>query len=183
MLPRTLRRRGSRTALYCSVRYAERRDSQRSTGVYGPSSVRVRARARNTPTRSPVPQPQMRGEQWRCGGPCQHHCRQCGRVVCAGCSDHFIPIPAAPNRNSRVCDDCFAASIRNSVRKKLQANVDCTQTLIRRSHRAFARAALNIPDERAPGRGCRAGVGVAALRFRACTVRWTSLRGASCMVV
>jgi hypothetical protein len=55
----------------------------------------------------------------------QHHCRQCGRVVCTGCSDHFIPIPAAPHRSSRVCDECFAASIRNSFRKRLQASVDC----------------------------------------------------------
>lgn len=37
----------------------------------------------------------------------RHHCRRCGRVVCAVCSQHRMPIVGYPNSMSvRVCDDC-----------------------------------------------------------------------------
>lgn len=39
----------------------------------------------------------------------KHHCRYCGRLVCASCSDHMCLIPDSTYRAAeRVCDECFA---------------------------------------------------------------------------
>lgn len=38
----------------------------------------------------------------------RHHCRNCGRVVCAKCSDKLCPIPDSTYRAAeRVCDECY----------------------------------------------------------------------------
>ncbi|KAJ8301827.1 hypothetical protein KUTeg_020814 [Tegillarca granosa] len=37
----------------------------------------------------------------------RHHCRACGRVVCANCSDNRAPLEYLRNKPARVCDDCF----------------------------------------------------------------------------
>ncbi|XP_076765550.1 zinc finger FYVE-type containing 26 spastizin [Xylocopa sonorina] len=37
----------------------------------------------------------------------RHHCRRCGRVICATCSQHRIQVPGyPPSVLVRVCDDC-----------------------------------------------------------------------------
>lgn len=37
----------------------------------------------------------------------KHHCRNCGRVVCAACSNHMMILPHLNNSKPlRVCDDC-----------------------------------------------------------------------------
>ena len=35
----------------------------------------------------------------------RHHCRKCGRLVCARCSDHKLP-----GTEDRACDDCAKAT-------------------------------------------------------------------------
>ncbi|XP_052767439.1 zinc finger FYVE domain-containing protein 26-like isoform X2 [Mya arenaria] len=41
----------------------------------------------------------------------RHHCRRCGRVVCAGCSEQVTPIKGI---NARTCDDCFKEIVKTS---------------------------------------------------------------------
>ncbi|KFU92445.1 FYVE, RhoGEF and PH domain-containing protein 2, partial [Chaetura pelagica] len=76
----------------------------------------------------PSPTPQMeelgrRAPQWvrdnlvsmcmRCGEPFtplarrRHHCRACGYVVCARCSDYKAELQYDGNRPSRVCQECY----------------------------------------------------------------------------
>jgi protein-serine/threonine kinase len=39
----------------------------------------------------------------------RHHCRNCGRVVCAACSENVCPIPDSTYRAAeRTCDECFS---------------------------------------------------------------------------
>ncbi|XP_077495973.1 uncharacterized protein LOC144106898 isoform X2 [Amblyomma americanum] len=37
----------------------------------------------------------------------RHHCRACGKVVCAACSSHRLPLPYLGDKPVRTCDDCF----------------------------------------------------------------------------
>uniref|UniRef100_A0A131YTG5 Rho/rac guanine nucleotide exchange factor/faciogenital dysplasia protein 3 n=1 Tax=Rhipicephalus appendiculatus TaxID=34631 RepID=A0A131YTG5_RHIAP len=38
----------------------------------------------------------------------RHHCRACGKVVCATCSSHRLPLPyLGSEKPVRICDDCF----------------------------------------------------------------------------
>ncbi|XP_015911906.2 zinc finger FYVE domain-containing protein 26 isoform X1 [Parasteatoda tepidariorum] len=37
----------------------------------------------------------------------RHHCRRCGRVVCANCSQHALIVEGYGNVKVRVCDDCY----------------------------------------------------------------------------
>ncbi|XP_075729448.1 uncharacterized protein LOC119163616 isoform X4 [Rhipicephalus microplus] len=38
----------------------------------------------------------------------RHHCRACGKVVCATCSSHRLPLPyLGSDKPVRICDDCF----------------------------------------------------------------------------
>ncbi|KAG8181284.1 hypothetical protein JTE90_022222 [Oedothorax gibbosus] len=37
----------------------------------------------------------------------RHHCRRCGRVVCANCSQHTLIVEGYGNIKVRVCDDCY----------------------------------------------------------------------------
>ncbi|GIY98910.1 zinc finger FYVE domain-containing protein 26, partial [Caerostris extrusa] len=39
----------------------------------------------------------------------RHHCRRCGRVVCANCSQHALIVEGYGNIKVRVCDDCYNA--------------------------------------------------------------------------
>ncbi|GFS62160.1 zinc finger FYVE domain-containing protein 26 [Trichonephila clavipes] len=39
----------------------------------------------------------------------RHHCRRCGRVVCANCSQHALIVEGYGNVKVRVCDDCYNA--------------------------------------------------------------------------
>ncbi len=36
----------------------------------------------------------------------QHHCRNCGDIFCASCSDNSIALPGT-NKSVRVCDGCY----------------------------------------------------------------------------
>jgi len=36
----------------------------------------------------------------------RHHCRKCGRIICANCSK-FELFMSAKKKNERACDDCF----------------------------------------------------------------------------
>jgi hypothetical protein len=57
----------------------------------------------------------------------KHHCRSCGFVVCANCSEHIAVIPdLGYDAPVRVCDNCFA-SIKDS-RVAKQSKV-CTRTI------------------------------------------------------
>ncbi|CAL8071964.1 unnamed protein product [Calicophoron daubneyi] len=38
---------------------------------------------------------------------CKHHCRACGRGVCAACSTGSLPVPGFGNGPVRVCDECY----------------------------------------------------------------------------
>ncbi|EFN79213.1 Myotubularin-related protein 3 [Harpegnathos saltator] len=39
----------------------------------------------------------------------KHHCRCCGKIFCADCSENFIPLPSEQLYNPvRVCSDCFS---------------------------------------------------------------------------
>ena len=37
----------------------------------------------------------------------RHHCRACGKVVCATCSANKAPLRYRDYEAARVCDDCF----------------------------------------------------------------------------
>ncbi|KAF8796021.1 Zinc finger FYVE domain-containing protein 26 [Argiope bruennichi] len=37
----------------------------------------------------------------------KHHCRRCGRVICANCSQHALIVEGYGNVKVRVCDDCY----------------------------------------------------------------------------
>lgn len=39
----------------------------------------------------------------------KHHCRRCGRIICANCSKHQLPVRDKQGKKElvRVCDDCF----------------------------------------------------------------------------
>ena len=39
--------------------------------------------------------------------PNQHHCRNCGRVICGTCSRHRFHLPKQSDRPLRVCDGCY----------------------------------------------------------------------------
>jgi len=60
----------------------------------------------------------------------RHHCRACGRVVCAECSDHKQLLKYDPVKPQRVCDKCHeyfdGKVVRDEARKKgileVQAN-------------------------------------------------------------
>ncbi|GIY07381.1 zinc finger FYVE domain-containing protein 26 [Caerostris darwini] len=39
----------------------------------------------------------------------RHHCRRCGRVVCANCSQHALIVEGYGNIKVRVCEDCYNA--------------------------------------------------------------------------
>ncbi|XP_053395117.1 zinc finger FYVE domain-containing protein 26-like [Mercenaria mercenaria] len=41
----------------------------------------------------------------------RHHCRRCGRVVCAGCSEKVTPIKGI---NARTCEDCYREIVKSS---------------------------------------------------------------------
>lgn len=62
----------------------------------------------------------------------RHHCRRCGRVVCAGCSQKLTLID---NVSRRTCDDCFrqieAQKINEQVRllDTLNESLDETSSL------------------------------------------------------
>nr|CAH8828311.1 unnamed protein product [Trichobilharzia regenti] len=45
----------------------------------------------------------------------KHHCRACGRGVCARCSTGRLPVPdqGYGNEGVRVCDQCYEARLRN----------------------------------------------------------------------
>ena len=43
----------------------------------------------------------------------RHHCRRCGRVVCANCSTHMESVKGY-NQLVRVCDSCHAVASGNS---------------------------------------------------------------------
>ena len=40
----------------------------------------------------------------------QHHCRQCGSVVCGSCSAKKRLIPHISTKPVRVCDECISKS-------------------------------------------------------------------------
>ncbi|KAM7536076.1 hypothetical protein Aperf_G00000089382 [Anoplocephala perfoliata] len=46
----------------------------------------------------------------------KHHCRACGRGVCASCSKHRIPVPERGfvDESVRVCDRCYASRIQSN---------------------------------------------------------------------
>lgn len=37
----------------------------------------------------------------------RHHCRNCGGIFCAACSEQTMPLPASA-KPLRVCDACYA---------------------------------------------------------------------------
>jgi len=37
----------------------------------------------------------------------KHHCRSCGGIFCASCSDNTMPLPSS-SKPVRVCDSCYA---------------------------------------------------------------------------
>ncbi|XP_018496754.1 pleckstrin homology domain-containing family F member 2 [Galendromus occidentalis] len=39
----------------------------------------------------------------------RHHCRKCGCVVCANCSQHKFMLPAQSSKPVRVCDCCYSS--------------------------------------------------------------------------
>ena len=39
----------------------------------------------------------------------RHHCRACGKVVCAPCSSNKAPLRYRQFESSRVCDSCYEA--------------------------------------------------------------------------
>ena len=46
----------------------------------------------------------------------RHHCRKCGDVVCAECSNNSIVLPNVDSKKeSRVCDRCFDTFIEDST--------------------------------------------------------------------
>ena len=52
----------------------------------------------------------------------RHHCRSCGRLVCANCSTHRLILPNIDKSQQRVCDKCYdefkryqAASLSSSA--------------------------------------------------------------------
>lgn len=46
----------------------------------------------------------------------RHHCRRCGRVICAGCSQQRMQVPTYPKSVLvRVCDDCKIQTIQMQV--------------------------------------------------------------------
>ncbi|CAN8031167.1 unnamed protein product [Ixodes persulcatus] len=42
----------------------------------------------------------------------RHHCRRCGRVVCASCSQHSMLVEGFGKAKVRVCDDCLLQTIK-----------------------------------------------------------------------
>lgn len=40
----------------------------------------------------------------------RHHCRRCGRVVCAACSSRTAPVGG---RSVRVCDECYESMFKS----------------------------------------------------------------------
>lgn len=38
----------------------------------------------------------------------RHHCRACGRVLCAACCHDRAPLPYMDNKEARVCASCLA---------------------------------------------------------------------------
>lgn len=41
----------------------------------------------------------------------RHHCRRCGRVVCASCSQRTLPVDGYGKKTVRVCEDCFDQTV------------------------------------------------------------------------
>ncbi|XP_043288971.1 myotubularin-related protein 4 isoform X2 [Venturia canescens] len=70
----------------------------------------------------------------------KHHCRCCGKIFCADCSEHSTPLPSEQLYNPvRVCSDCFSrlhhhtspcqCSIRHHVTKYTENDLEITGAL------------------------------------------------------
>jgi len=58
----------------------------------------------------------------------KHHCRACGRVVCASCSRNRSSLPAYQNIE-RVCDNCFSSIAKNSQFTKESSSLESEASL------------------------------------------------------
>eukprot|EP00055_Hartaetosiga_balthica_P015156 m.87841 g.87841 ORF g.87841 m.87841 type:complete len:384 (-) comp8791_c6_seq1:154-1305(-) len=52
----------------------------------------------------------------------RHHCRACGKVICAGCSSNTAPLLYLKNDHARVCNECYGIYIKRSKLNKLVAS-------------------------------------------------------------
>lgn len=54
-------------------------------------------------------------------GATQHHCRNCGRVVCSNCSQRQWLLPHIAPTPSRVCNVCYDELLNESVLRPVRA--------------------------------------------------------------
>ena len=67
----------------------------------------------------------------------QHHCRQCGKVVCAGCSSHHRI--AQKHEYQRICDSCFVCNLASIAEQVAQVE---TGTPFTSTHRSIPSSSL-----------------------------------------
>ena len=45
----------------------------------------------------------------------RHHCRGCGKVICATCSANEAPLKYLKNEKGRVCDECYMELLESKI--------------------------------------------------------------------
>ncbi|RWS25810.1 Zinc finger FYVE domain-containing protein-like protein, partial [Leptotrombidium deliense] len=61
----------------------------------------------------------------------RHHCRRCGRVICAACSRNSLVIPEfSPVAPVRVCDDCFTQTKVRNPRKESMSSLSSSSKVV-----------------------------------------------------
>ena len=76
----------------------------------------------------------------------QHHCRNCGKVVCGACSSQKVVIPGLDMQKAeRVCSQCFDA-----ISKELHAQGDAPASAATPPAVAAATTAASAPAPAAP---------------------------------
>lgn len=62
----------------------------------------------------------------------RHHCRACGKVVCAACSSNKLPLQYKGSHPVRVCDDCFLSLRSGEMKEKPELDFDGDQGLAKK---------------------------------------------------